>query len=411
LNFEQMSRADLLKALETLLAKQAQAQAQSDEQHLVHELQVHQVELEMQNRELREAREALEESRNRYADLYDFAPVAYMTLSDQGVVEELNLTAATLFGCAREHAQGAPFVGLVRLADSKRFFQHLRECAKTQRAVVSEFRLSAQGRVVDVEMVSVPVLGVGGQPRAFRTALSDITRRNLAEAELRDALTWREDLLAMVSHDLKSPLNAIALSAVSMLPDEPFTERRSSRRQIDLIMRSADFMSHMINDLLLENLMAAGRFTLDKSAEVPATLVEEACRLCQPLLEARELRFEREVERDLPALWLDRERVLRVFVNLIGNAAKFSPRNGSIGIAASRSAEGIVFSVRDAGPGIAVDQQPHLFERYWRGDRSPRGLGLGLYIAKAIVVAHGGKIWLESKPGDGSRFSFMLPLD
>ncbi|HEX6245234.1 MAG TPA: sensor histidine kinase, partial [Polyangiales bacterium] len=100
----------------------------------------------------------------------------------------------------------------------------------------------------------------------------------------------------------------------------------------------------------------------------------------------------------------------RVFSNLIGNASKFSPQGASIRLHAGRCPDGVAFSVSDAGPGIAPDQQASLFKRYWRGKKGPRGLGLGLYIAKTIVEAHGGSIQVDSQSGQGATFTFTVPL-
>ncbi len=189
MNHDGMTRAELVAALEALLSTDgAQAQIRRDEEEresLVHELQVHQVELELQNRELREAQSALESSRNRFQDLYDFAPVAYFTFDLRGCVVEANLTGATLVGRDRQHLLGLPFPSLVRLDEPPKFWAQLKRCADEGGPAVTELRLTmADGEVRDVQSICVPVLDAAGVARGFRTSFTDITERVRAESEL-----------------------------------------------------------------------------------------------------------------------------------------------------------------------------------------------------------------------------------
>jgi signal transduction histidine kinase len=226
--------------------------------------------------------------------------------------------------------------------------------------------------------------------------------------ELRDAVQWRDNLMAMISHDLKNPLSAISLSAISMTPEQSREERRSSSKQVELIRRSADYMHHMINDMLSVNMLDAGSFRVTLHRESAYELAEEACALAAPLLAARPLYLEKAFIKDLPYVFADRDAIQRVFSNLIGNAAKFTPRGGRVRISASYSDSKVMFCVSDNGPGIPEEQRDRLFDRYWKGRKGSTGLGLGLYISKAIVEAHEGRLWLESDEGSGATFCFEL---
>ena len=117
------------------------------------------------------------------------------------------------------------------------------------------------------------------------------------------------------------------------------------------------------------------------------------------------------VDDDVPEVEGDRERVLQVLANLLGNAVKFTPAGGRVALTVQAAPDEVVFAVRDTGPGIAPENQEHVWDRFWKSRTSNRhGAGLGLAISRGIVEAHGGRIWLESAPGDGSTFSFTLPL-
>ncbi|HEV8324932.1 MAG TPA: PAS domain-containing sensor histidine kinase [Myxococcota bacterium] len=229
----------------------------------------------------------------------------------------------------------------------------------------------------------------------------------------RDALRDREELLAIVSHDLKNPLGAVLMSAGVMLRWSAGAEDGRLRRHAELIQAMAQRMDWLVGSLLDAASLEAGHFSIDYEPHAPAALVEEAVDALQPLAAEKSLRLERLVDPALPAeLLCDRRRLFQVFSNLIGNAIKFTPAGGRITVRAEAQRGEVRFSVSDTGPGIPTEQLPHLFDRFWQGNPTGReGTGLGLYIAKGIVEAHGGRIWVDSQPGEGGTFTFALPLD
>jgi PAS domain S-box-containing protein len=219
----------------------------------------------------------------------------------------------------------------------------------------------------------------------------------------------REQLLGVVSHDLRNPLNTIKLSAD--LLRESNGERRSGNSQwLDMIGRSADEMTYMIEDLLDLSSMDAGGFTVDAADHEVESILNDLCDSFRPLAAHRSITFRCDPGPGHLTAWMDLHRIRRVFSNLLGNALKFTPEGGTITLRAEGpEEEEICFSVSDTGPGIATDQLPHVFDRYWqarKGDR--RGAGLGLSIARGIVEAHGGRLWVESTPGEGATFFFTL---
>jgi PAS domain S-box-containing protein len=246
------------------------------------------------------------------------------------------------------------------------------------------------------------------QDLAHRAALAIEHAQLFRQAQA--AIVGREEILGVVSHDLRNPLNTIRLSADMLLHAEE--ERRTANVQsLDRILRASSQMESMIADLLDISIIEAGRFAVDRSPYPLASLMEEAYDMFQPLTQERSIRLECVLEEGKFALDIDARQILRVFSNLVGNAIKFTPERGAIVIRASDVGAAVHFSVSDTGPGIPPEQLSHVFERYWQariGDR--RGAGLGLSIAKGIVEAHGGAIWAENNRPTGAVFCFTIPF-
>jgi signal transduction histidine kinase len=222
----------------------------------------------------------------------------------------------------------------------------------------------------------------------------------------------RDDLIAVVSHDLKNPLSAILMQAESMLKRASVGSEESLhllRVGAERIGRSATHMKALIEDLLDLARIETQRFTLHLQSVESRVFLEEALLAALPLAESKRITVAVDLI-DLPRLEADPERVFRVLSNLLGNAVKFTPEGGTITLRAAPRGDELLITVIDTGPGIAADHLPHVFERYWQaGPASRAGAGLGLYIARGIVEAHGGRIWAESSAG-GARLIFTLPL-
>lgn len=223
--------------------------------------------------------------------------------------------------------------------------------------------------------------------------------------EAQAATRAREDLLAAVSHDLRSPLNAIHLAA-GVLCEEPGASD-DTKRLVTRIDRSVDRMNRLIHDLLDAAQIEAGRLSAHVRPEDLRAIVEEAAEGFTGAASAHSVELSTELP-SLPVL-CERDLVLRVLSNLIGNALKFTPPHGRIAVTAASCDGEVEIAVCDTGPGIPAGDLQHLFDRYWQQGADRRGSGLGLYIARGIVEAHRGRIWVESKLGEGSTFHFTLP--
>lgn len=244
---------------------------------------------------------------------------------------------------------------------------------------------------------------------AQRTALGADNARLYAQA--RQASRARDDTLAAISHDLRNGLNTV-LTAVGLLLRTlpPDAEGHKERRHVEAIRRSAERMNRVIGDLLDVASIESGRLFVEPRREPVRPIIAEAVAAChEPALE-RTLRIEQVAADDVFAI-CDRDRVLQVLGALIGNAIKFTPEGGLVQVGAEAVDDEVLFTVHDTGVGVSPKQLPHVFDRFWQASPKARlGSGLGLTIAKGVVEALGGRIWVDSRPGEGTTFYFTLPL-
>jgi signal transduction histidine kinase len=240
-----------------------------------------------------------------------------------------------------------------------------------------------------------------------RTAASEQAARAEAEA----AVATREELLAIVSHDLRNPLGVIVTCA-SVLQRTSLDGNEGERvhTSAQTILRSADRMNRLIADLLDLAQIQAGQLAVEQKPQDVEELLREGVEMLRPLAARKDLKLDAMTSGNLP-VHCDRERVLQILSNLAGNALKFTPDGGSIFIEAQATGREARFSVRDTGEGISEEELPRIFDRFWQAQKTNRtGIGLGLSIAKGLVEAHGGHLWVESKLGVGTTFFFTLPL-
>ncbi len=227
--------------------------------------------------------------------------------------------------------------------------------------------------------------------------------------EARAAVRVRDDVLAIVSHDLRNPLSTI-LTSTGRLLETLDGDGDGWRAPLERCQRAARRMTHMISDLVDAASLETGTLSLDQRDNELGRVLSDALDLLQPLADARSLALVIDVGA-VDHAYCDRERIVQVLSNLVGNAIKFTPSGGRIHISAEPWGDMVRIAVSDDGPGIAAEQIPRIFDRYWHlaQRESRQGAGLGLYIAKGIVENHRGRIWVESTLGHGSTFYFTLP--
>ena len=236
--------------------------------------------------------------------------------------------------------------------------------------------------------------------------------RLLTEREQADrAVASRDDFLAIVSHDVRGLISGLALSAeyLLMMPAEGAAGERT-HLEAKRIRRFTGRMNRLIGDLLDVVSMESGKLNVAAEPQDATRLLTETMEGFQLTSAARKILMTAEISPGPVLASFDHDRILQVLTNLVGNAMKFTPVGGVISLHLLPTREGIQFAVRDSGCGIAADQIEAMFERFSQAAQGDhRGLGLGLYIARCIIEAHGGKIWAESELGKGSTFYFTLP--
>jgi PAS domain S-box-containing protein len=277
--------------------------------------------------------------------------------------------------------------------------------------------LRARGRVVAVATLvsSTSRRRFGGADLALAEELA--TRAALAVDNARlfeealSATRAREEMLAVVSHDLRNPLSSITLGT-ERLKAAPLDEKLT--KVLDVIHREAKRMERLVGDLVDFEQIKLKKLRMEKRSQSAGSLVSEAAELLDAIAKEKSLNLEAHAEPSAAVdVLCDRERVLQVFANIVGNAIKFSPAGSSVRILGQRTDNMVRFSVTDSGPGMSAELLPRVFDRFWQATGTKRaglGLGLGLAIAKGIVEAHGGKIGVESELGKGTTFFFTLPV-
>ena len=242
---------------------------------------------------------------------------------------------------------------------------------------------------------------------ANNARLYDLERRNVAR--LQELEEMKSDFLSTVSHELRTPLTSIKASIILMLT-QPDTPRSTAQRLLRNIDRNTERLSSLVNDLLDMTKLQNGRLKLVLQPVNLADIAADVTATMRPLTDNKSQTLEIQVQPGLPAVYADRRRVEQVLNNLLSNAYRYTPKNGSIRLSVEEREGQLVVIINDNGPGIPLSEQELIFERFYSGHTGKGGTGLGLAIARSLVELHNGFLWVESQPGLGSSFYFTLPL-
>jgi PAS domain S-box-containing protein len=244
----------------------------------------------------------------------------------------------------------------------------------------------------------------------YAAVLRDVSARYRVEEALHQAIRARDDMMGIVSHDLRNPASAVKMLAGSILAEAAERALPSDvTERVEIMRQAAAQIDALIEDLLDVTRLEAGRLTVSAHDVEPRPLVEAALYALHALSESGGVTLAATYEEPLPMVHADPDRVTQLLSNLVGNALKFTPENGRVTMRADASENHVTIHISDTGPGIAPEDIAHLFDDFWQARNDHRGVGLGLAIAKGVVEAHGGRIWCDSTPGRGSTFSFTLP--
>ena len=298
----------------------------------------------------------------------------------------------------RGHVQGFGAAhGRARLMGERQEISGLRKSGEEFPAEASIQRMVVEGKEI------------------YAAVLRDVSARYRAEEALHQAIRARDDMMGIVSHDLRNPASAVKMLARSIQAE---ARERSDIpadvvERVEIMQQAAVQIDALIQDLLDVTRLEAGRLTVARRNVAPAPLVEAALYSMRTLAESSGVELTASYDDDLPLVYADPERVTQLLSNLVGNALKFTPAGGRVEVRVQPYGDGALVSVVDTGEGIPADQLPHVFDRFFQVTSSRmasrHGAGLGLPIARGIVEAHGGTIWIESAAGRGTTVRFTLP--
>jgi two-component system phosphate regulon sensor histidine kinase PhoR len=319
-----------------------------------------------------------------------------LIVDELGRVQLVNPAAFKMFSISVPNPIGKPLIEVVRHHQPEEMWQR---CRTTGEAQMVDFevghRLSLEGIATSLS----PAI-TGSTLLLFQ----DLTHQRQTEA-------MRRDFISNVSHELRTPLAALK-ALTETLQSGALEDPPAAHRFVEQMETEVDSLSLMVNELLELSRIESGRVPLNVEPTPPLNIVNPAVERLQLQAERAGLTLSIECADDLPLVRADSTRVQQVVVNLLHNAVKFTPKGGRVTVSVTKQDRDILFAISDTGIGIAAEDLPRIFERFYKVDRSraTSGTGLGLAIARHLVEAHGGKIWAESKVGKGSTFYFTIPL-
>jgi two-component system, chemotaxis family, CheB/CheR fusion protein len=367
----------------------------------------------------KQTEEALTASETKYRDLYENAPAAYFSVGMDGLIKESNKAAQLLFGYSQEEMMGKSRFDLYPA-------EYAAEARMLFEKIISGISIDQKEMVYQKKdgskfygLISItPILDETKQAVAIRSVIEDITERKQAEAKiieleaLKIISQAKSDLLANVSHELRTPLASIKGNIETLIePDVKW----SKRQQLEILQsanKEADRLTLLIKDLLDMSRIDSGKLILDRRIHSIKEILESVSNVLSVVAAKHNLKVVHSP--DLPSIEVDKGRIGQVITNLVDNAVKFSAEGSQILIDAAINDGNLIFSIEDRGIGMPPEVVAKLFDRFYQArqivEGKTRGTGLGLTICKGIVEAHGGKIWVESQPSEGSKFRFSLPI-
>jgi PAS domain S-box-containing protein len=374
--------------------------------------------------ERKQAEEVLQASEAKYRLITENANDVIWTMSLDGKFTYVSPSVIQLRGFTPEEAMGQSIEQLVSPISLPVIKQNLENAVNTM-----QLEELVKGRYFEIEQprkdgttvwteANVRVICDDGKPTGFLGVSRNITDRKRAEAQtieletLKRTNTAKSDLLANVSHELRTPLASIKGNIETLLETDV---KWSEKQQVEFLQSAnneADRLTLLIRDLLDMSRIDAGKLTLDKRSCQVKEILDAASGVLRVIAAKHKLEIASLPE--WPGVAADKSQIVQVITNLTENATKFSPEGSLIEIAAAFKADCIIISVQDHGPGMPQEVVDSLFNRFYQAKQlvagKTRGTGLGLTICKGIVEAHGGKIWVESEEGKGSKFSFSIPV-
>jgi PAS domain S-box-containing protein len=412
--------AELCKRAEEILAEKPEAfraLAPADVQKLIHELNVYQIELELQNEELRRTQLELQEARDKYLNLYDFAPTGYFTLDHNSLIVDVNLAGSELLGSEKHRLIGTQFTSSISPDSQDAFYFHWKEVLKTDTKSSCELKmLKADGTLFPAQLISMAMPEKDGNINQCRTAVIDITERRKAEEEMKQLeqkaqlvsrLASVGELASGVAHEINNPLTGVIGYSALLSDREDVPE--DMRRDLEAITEGAQRVASIVKRLL-----AFARQIKPKRDYVDINeMIENTFYLRAYHLRTSSIKVTTQLAPDLPMTIADTGQLQQVFLNLIVNAEtemRLAHGKGKLLIKTEKADNTIRISFQDNGPGITKENLDSIFNPFFTTREVGEGTGLGLSICHGIVTEHRGRIWAESEPGKGATFIMELPV-
>jgi two-component system cell cycle sensor histidine kinase/response regulator CckA len=380
----------------------------ADAQRLLHELQVHQIELEMQNDELRQAQLSLEESRDKYLELYDYAPVAYFTLNSKGFVLETNLTASLLLEEGRESIVNNPFSRFVCREDADAFHLHLNQVLETRVKQACQIKLvKKDGHPFHAQLESIAAWHPEGEPNLCRVAVSDVSVQRETEALLAQTQRLRSlgEMASGVAHNFNNMFQIVMGNLELILIDLERGEFSGVKDGLKTVMLASRAGAEIVRRLQsFASIRCQVSPTESKVLDL-SHVVNQAVELTRPWWELVPSADGKRINLNLDLsngcfVRSKEDDLFEVAVNLIKNAAEALPDGGDMSIRIKIEGSEAVLQVQDTGIGISKDDLGKLFDPFWSAKGLPKP-GMGLAVSYGIVIRHGGTISVESELGKG----------
>ena len=402
----------ILKSVKAPIEKLTDA----DVRNLAHELQVHQIELEMQNDELRKSQQTLEDSRDKYSRLYDFAPVGYVTVGEGKLILEANLRLASMLDMERGFLIKKLLSKFMTRESADKYYLCSKAAFETGEHVTCEVEMVKKDDTTfyaQLECAFVPE--EDGNPERCRITISDITERK----EMEEAILQSEKLKSLgvitagVAHEFNNIL-AIILGTAELL-DSGFEDDQELKKGLNGIIVAGENGAGIVKDMLsyVKSQEEAGI-----SNYTPfdiRCLLEEAINFTshrwESMAQAKGVDYQiyREDMREIPEVLCSHAELQGVFINIINNALDAMPDGGRLSFSTSSNDDTIFISISDTGNGMPEDVRRKIFDPFFT-TRRPLGTGLGMSVSYGVIMRHGGKIEAESEEGNGTTFNLSIPI-